>query len=562
MPHEQESLPGAMAAAAAPAPQRRGIPSSWKMQIAEMIKQPTTARPRTTSRRTRARLAQLPLYACPMPAPVPDARHSGPCLDTAEAQLKAAEVPLKKRPFDPSDYTHPYDLTSWVASLSQMQPGEPSDLDEDNDKYTFHRPLTFEEDSVCEALSTVSLVSSTELEAEFTSEGSTTDALAVMEPMETPRLLETTGDSPTDTPPRGSLEPLPPQEASEMQIAEMTKQPTTVRPRTTSRRPRACPPQLPVDPCCPVPVPDARYSGPSLDAAQAQLKATEVPLKKRPFDPSDYTHPHDLTSWVASLAQVQPCEPSDLDEDNDKYTLHQPYALPDLEPMETPRLLETPAGSPTETPPRGTLQSLEPLPPQEASEMQIAEMTKQPTTVRPRTTSRRPRACPPQLPVDPCCPVPVPDARYSGPSLDTAQAQLKAAEVPLKKRPFDPSDYTHPHDLTSWVASFSQVQPCEPSDLDEDNDKYALHRPYSVCEALSTMSLVSSTELEPECTSEGSTTDALPDLEPMETPRLLETTGDSPTDTPPRGPLQSLEPLPPQEASESDEDLPFYDLDS
>lgn len=216
MPHEQESLPGAMAAAAAPAPQRRGIPSSWKMQIAEMIKQPTTARPRTTSRRTRARLAQLPLYACPMPAPVPDARHSGPCLDTAEAQLKAAEVPLKKRPFDPSDYTHPYDLTSWVASLSQMQPGEPSDLDEDNDKYTFHRPLTFEEDSVCEALSTVSLVSSTELEAEFTSEGSTTDALAVMEPMETPRLLETTGDSPTDTPPRGSLEPLPPQEASEM----------------------------------------------------------------------------------------------------------------------------------------------------------------------------------------------------------------------------------------------------------------------------------------------------------------------------------------------------------
>lgn len=185
MPHEQESLPGAMAAAAAPAPQRRGIPSSWKMQIAEMIKQPTTARPRTTSRRTRARLAQLPLYACPVPAPVPDARHSGPCLDTAEAQLKAAEVPLKKRPFDPSDYTHPHDLTSWVASLAQVQPCEPSDLDEDNDKYTLHQPY----------------------------------ALPDLEPMETPRLLETPAGSATETPPRGtlqSLEPLPPQEASEV----------------------------------------------------------------------------------------------------------------------------------------------------------------------------------------------------------------------------------------------------------------------------------------------------------------------------------------------------------
>ncbi|XP_050029377.2 uncharacterized protein [Dermacentor andersoni] len=220
MLHEQEPLTVPAAVAAAP-PQKHGIPSSMKMHVAPMIKQPTRARPCTTSRQTRARPGQLPLYPCP-PAPVPDAEYSGPRLDTAEAQLKAAQVPVKKSAFDPSEYTHPHDLTWWAASLAQVQPREPVSDSDDDDGYALQRPLTFEQDSICETLSTTTLESSSmELEHEPTPEGRTAEALPGLEPTETSTetltgsLPETPADSLTETPLEGTsqfLEPLPPQE--------------------------------------------------------------------------------------------------------------------------------------------------------------------------------------------------------------------------------------------------------------------------------------------------------------------------------------------------------------
>lgn len=208
VPHVEELMP-----AASMPPQKPGTLGYEKQmtETVQMVKQPMGARPRTTSRKSRNRAAQLPLYPC-QPASARDTRYSGPGIDTAEEQLKAARIPKR----DAFDYTRP-DLLSWANTLQKEQHCEPASDAEDDDTCVLRQMMSFETRSICEDFSSQSEESSPEDRVELALGGGIVEGLADLELTKASEAL--TGSllqsDPTETLLAGTsqaLKPSPPQE--------------------------------------------------------------------------------------------------------------------------------------------------------------------------------------------------------------------------------------------------------------------------------------------------------------------------------------------------------------
>ncbi|KAL1472432.1 hypothetical protein MTO96_022965 [Rhipicephalus appendiculatus] len=209
---------------------------------------------------------------------------------------------------------------------------------------------------------------------------------------------------------------------------------------------------------------------------------------------------------------------------------------------------------------------------------ETVQMVKQPTGARPRTTPRKSRNRAAQLPLYPCQPAQPLDTG-NAPGIHTAQEQLRAARIPKK----DAFDYTRP-DLLSWANTLQKEQHCEPASDAEDDDTCVLRQMMSfetrsICEDFSSQSGESSGEEPAELPLEGGITEGLANLELAKASKAL--TGSPPKRGPMEAPLegtsQALKPSPPQEVvsnidsvtgddgeaeeNNSEEDVPFYDLD-
>lgn len=166
----------------------RGIAEPWKQRIQQMLKQPLGLQPSNNGARPRCPPhVSGPPQSCPQQPQMrpssqqlalskPRQEHAFPPTKSLlrgkiaagagqQAQEQSCHTscprkPFRKGSFDPKTFRHAFDLSSWVESLSVVQPRERTTesgtelTDSDDDE--FHRRVSIEPDSVYESFSSSS----------------------------------------------------------------------------------------------------------------------------------------------------------------------------------------------------------------------------------------------------------------------------------------------------------------------------------------------------------------------------------------------------------------------